>query len=153
MICFSALRSLWELIQGRESLLVVGRVLQKPPNPCLPQHESIAMEMIAEIPDSTSLTSQQGLVKGEAKLTRGNTIYQNSRWSVALKERVIVHIKIKNAWTSFVGYAAAYFLCSIAWRKVRIWNFISFNSLLLKSQQFPWIAFVSYWNKKQADSN
>lgn len=51
--------------------------------------------MIAEIPDSSSLTSQQGLVRGEATLTRRNTIYQNSRQSVVLKERVIVNIKIK----------------------------------------------------------
>lgn len=38
---------------------------------CLPQQESIAIEMIAEIPHSTSLTSQQGLVRGEAKLQGG----------------------------------------------------------------------------------
>lgn len=74
---------------------MTGSVLQKTPNPLLPQHESIAIEMIAEIPDSTSLTSQQGLVRGEAKLTRQNTIYKTGRQSVALKERAIVNIKTK----------------------------------------------------------
>lgn len=62
------------------SLLVVGSVLQKPLILCLPQQESIAIEMIAEIPDSTSLPSQQGLIRGEAILTKAynqHCYYQN----------------------------------------------------------------------------
>lgn len=51
--------------------------------------------MIAEIPDSTPLTSQQGLVRGDSELRGGIAMYENSRHSVALKERVIVNIRIK----------------------------------------------------------
>lgn len=38
-----------------------------------------------------------------------------------------------------VGYAVVYFLCSTARLKVVIWNFMSFNSLLVKVSSFPWL--------------
>lgn len=121
--------ALWAASEGwdRESLLVIGSVLQKPPNPLFTTtwvycHRNDSWDPRFNITDLT-----EGLVREEAKLTRRSATFKSRVGkSVTLKERVIVNIKIKMHEWAMLLVCCSLFSVSYSLTKI-IGKFTSFK--------------------------